>query len=244
MWNDFLDYVLIGFVAQLIDGAFGMAYGVISSSLLLSFGIPPAVTSATVHTSECFTTGASALSHHAFGNIDHFLFWKLLLPGIIGAIFGATILSSIDGQQFRPWIAGYLMILGILIVFKAFHPSQSKTVTTHIPLLGFVGATLDALGGGGWGSIVVSNLVSRGHDPRFTIGSVNTVEFFVTLAASITFFFTLGTIHLDIILGLAAGGMLSAPLGAYLSKRLPTRPFMAFVGLLIILVSLKNLLYG
>lgn len=241
MGTDFLYYVMIGFLAQLIDGAFGMAYGIISSSLLLSFGIPPVSTSAIVHTSECFTTGASALAHRAFGNIDRFLFWQLLLPGILGAIFGASVLSSIDGYHIRPYVATYLMLLGILIVFKACRRTPPKAITTHIPLLGFVGATLDALGGGGWGSIVVSNLVARGHDPRFTVGSVNTVQFFVASAAAITFFSRLGIVHVEIILGLALGGMLSAPFGAYLSKHLPRRPFMALVGLLIILVSLRNL---
>lgn len=242
MWDDFFIYMVIGFIAQGIDGTFGMAYGVISSSLLLSFGLSPVITSATVHASECFTIGASALAHHAFGNVSRFLFWKLLLPGIIGAIFGAALLSSVDANHFRPWVASYLMVLGIFIFFKACRQPKSKAVTTHIPLLGFVGATLDAIGGGGWGSIVVSNLVARGHDVRFTIGSVNAVEFFVTLAASITFFITLGLSHLNVIAGLACGGMLSAPFGAYLSRHLPKRPFMGLVGLLIIALSARNLL--
>lgn len=241
MWDEFFIYMIIGFIAQGIDGAFGMAYGVICSSLLLSFGLPPTITSATVHASECFTIGASALAHHAFGNVSRFLFWKLLLPGILGAIFGAALLSSVNGDQFRPWIASYLMILGMVILIKAFRKTERRAVTTYIPLLGFVGATLDAIGGGGWGSIVVSNLVARGSHVRFTIGSVNAVEFFVTLAASITFFLTLGISHIPIIAGLACGGVLSAPFGAYLSKHLPLRPFMAIVGLLIISLSARTL---
>lgn len=239
--EDFFFYMLTGFIAQLIDGTFGMAYGAVSSSLLLSFGLPPAITSSTVHTSECFTTGASALSHHAFGNVNRLLFWKLLFPAVIGAVFGALVLSSIDGNTFRPWIASYLMVLGVSIIVKALFLKKTKPVTTYLPLLGFCGATLDAIGGGGWGAIVVSNLVARGENVRFTIGSVIAVEFFVTLAATITFFLTIGIHHLDVVLGLASGGVLSAPLGAYLSKHLPTTPFMILVGCLIIAISLRTL---
>ena len=240
--DHFLLYVLAGFVAQIIDGALGMAYGVTASSLLISFGVPPAATSATVHAAECFTTGASAISHHAFGNVDKFLFRRLLIPAVIGAIIGAYALSSFPGDALKPWIAGYLLIMGVVIIAKAFMQFPSRNVTSHLVPLGFFGAMIDAIGGGGWGPIVASNLIARGNNVRITVGSVNAVEFFVTLAASVTFFLTLGLTHWQVILGLALGGVAAAPFGAWLSKRIPVRPFMVLVGVLIVILSTRNLL--
>jgi uncharacterized membrane protein YfcA len=207
----------------------------------MAFGVPPAATSATVHAAECFTTGASAISHHAFGNVDRFLFRRLLIPAVIGAIIGAYLLSSI-GDVLKPWVSGYLILMGIVIVIKAFVRVAPKNVTTHLTPLGFFGALVDAMGGGGWGPIVASNLIVRGNDVRITVGSVNAVEFFVTLAASITFFLPIGLTHWSIILGLAIGGVIAAPLGAWAAKRIPHKPFMIFVGLLVIAVSTRNLL--
>jgi uncharacterized protein len=240
--DHFLYYVLAGFVAQIIDGALGMAYGVTASSLLISFGVPPAATSATVHAAECFTTGASAISHHAFGNVDKFLFRRLLIPAVIGAIIGAYILSSFPGDALKPYISGYLIIMGVVIIAKAFMQFPPRNVTSHLVPLGFFGALVDAIGGGGWGPIVASNLIARGNNIRITVGSVNAVEFFVTLAASVTFFLTLGLTHWHIILGLALGGVVAAPFGAWLSKRIPVRPFMVLVGVLIVTLSSRNLL--
>ncbi len=244
--TEFLWYVFAGFVAQLIDGSLGMAYGVTASTLLLGFGVPPAATSATVHAAECFTTGASAISHHAFGNVDRLLFRRLLIPAIIGAVLGAYILTSIPGEVIRPYMAGYLLIMGGIIVLKAFREFPPRTVTTHLGPLGFVGALLDALGGGGWGPIVATNLIVRGNDLRLTVGSVNAVEFFVTLAASVTFILTIGLSHWSIILGLAIGGVLAAPIGAWACKRIPVKPFMILIGLLVIALSVRTILkyYG
>jgi hypothetical protein len=240
--SEFFLYVAAGFAAQLIDGALGMAYGVSASTLLLSFGVPPAATSATVHAAECLTTGASAISHHAFGNVDRELFKKLLPAGIIGAVLGAYILVKLPGEALKPYIAGYLLIMGCIIVFKAFRDFPPRTVTTHLAPLGFVGAFLDALGGGGWGPIVATNLIVRGNDLRQTVGSVNAVEFFVTLAASVTFVLTLGLTNWPIIAGLALGGVLAAPIGAWACKRIPPKPFMMLVGLLVIALSLRTIL--
>jgi uncharacterized protein len=230
--TEFLWYVLAGFAAQLVDGSLGMAYGVTASTLLLGLGVPPAATSATVHAAECLTTGASAISHHAFGNVNRVLFRRLLIPGIIGAVLGAYILTSIPGDVLKPYIAGYLLIMGCVIVLKAFREFPPRTVTTHLAPLGFFGACLDALGGGGWGPIVATNLIVRGSDLRETVGSVNAVEFFVTLAASITFILSLGLSHWSIILGLGVGGVLAAPLGAWACKRIPVKPFMILIGIL------------
>jgi uncharacterized protein len=238
---DFLLYVVIGFAAQLIDGALGMAYGVTASSLLLGFGVPPAVSSATVHAAECFTTGTSAISHHAFGNIDRKLFRRLLLPGMLGAGIGAYLLTMIDGDMLKPWIAGYLLLMGVVILFKAFRELVPREVTSHVSTIGFIGALLDAMGGGGWGPIVASNLIARGHELRLTVGSVNAVEFFVTLTASVVFLTTIGLSHWVIVLGLALGGVIAAPFGAWLVRFVRPKLLMPVVGLLVIGLSIRTL---
>lgn len=241
MTEELVLYALAGFLAQLIDGALGMAYGVTASSLLMSFGVPPAAASATVHAAECFTTGASALSHRAFGNISRDLFRRLLLPGVIGAVIGAYVLTAIPGERLRPFIAAYLLLMGLVIIRKAFRSVPPRVVDTHLGPLAFLGALADAIGGGGWGPIVASNLIARGHDLRLTIGSVNAVEFFVTLASSLVFLVTLGVGHWQIIVALAAGGLLAAPLGAWVCGRLPRKPFMIAVGLLVAALSARTL---
>jgi uncharacterized membrane protein YfcA len=241
MVEEFGIYVLAGLVAQLIDGALGMAYGITATSLLLTAGVPPAVASATVHTAECVTTGVSAVSHHAFGNVSRDLFRRLLLPGVVGAAIGATLLSMLPGDAIAPWVSGYLVIMGVVIIIKAFRQFPPRNVTTHLAPLGFFGALVDAIGGGGWGPIVGSTLIVRGASVRLTIGSVNAVEFFVTLSASITFFLTLGITHWWIVAGLALGGAIGAPFGAWACRHVPTRPFMVLVGLLVIGLSLRTL---
>lgn len=240
-FTEFLPYVLIGFVAQVVDGALGMAYGITASSLLLGAGVPPAVSSATVHAAECFTTGSSALSHRAFGNIDREQFRRLLLPAIIGAAAGAWLLTQLDGDSLKPWIAGYLLLMGVVIVLKAFRECPPKRVTTHLAPLGFFGALVDAIGGGGWGPIVSSNLLARGNGFRMTVGTVNAVEFFVTLTASLVFLLGLGLGNWKIIAGLALGGVLAAPFGAWLVSRIRPRPVQCVVGLLVIGLSLRTL---
>lgn len=242
MPDDFMWYVLAGFAAQLVDGSLGMAYGITASTLLLGLGVPPAAASATVHAAECFTTGVSAASHHAFGNVNKVLFHKLLLPAIIGAVMGAYILASMPGDALRPYVAGYLLIMGCVIVLKGFREFPPRTVTTHLGPLGFFGAFIDALGGGGWGPIVASTLIVRGSELRITVGSVNAVEFFVTLAASLTFFLTLGLTNWPIILGLALGGVVAAPIGAWACTRIPVKPFMILIGILVIALSLRTIL--
>jgi uncharacterized membrane protein YfcA len=240
---DLLAYAAIGFAAQVVDGALGMAYGVTASTLLLGVGVPPAVSSATVHAAECFTTGASALSHHAFGNIDRNLFRRLLLPGIAGAATGAYILVQLPGDALKPWVAGYLLLLGLVILLKGFREVIPQRVRTHLAPLGFLGALVDAVGGGGWGPVVGSTLLARGNEARFTIGTVNAVEFFVTLTASIVFLLTLGVSHWQIVAALALGGVIAAPLGGFLLKRLPARWLLVVVGLLVIGLSARTLVH-
>jgi uncharacterized membrane protein YfcA len=230
-----------GFAAQLVDGALGMAYGVTASTLLLGGGLAPAVASATVHAAECFTTGASALSHRAFGNIDRRLFRRLLLPGMAGAAIGAYALSHVDGDLLKPWIAGYLLLVGAMLLLRAVRDRPPREVRRHVGPLGFFGALVDAIGGGGWGPIVSSHLLAGGNAFRLTVGTVNAVEFFVTLTASAVFLFTLGTSQVAVIVALALGGVIAAPAGAWLVRRVPARPMLGVVGALVIALSLRTL---
>ncbi len=238
---DFLTYLAIGFGAQLVDGALGMAYGVTASTLLLGTGLSPAVTSATVHAAESFTTGASAVSHRAFGNIDRRLFLGLLLPGVAGAAIGAFLLTRVDGNAIKPWVAAYLLLVGAGLLYRALRDTAPCEVGRQVAPLGFIGGALDAIGGGGWGPIVTSHLLARGNAFRFTIGSVSAVEFFVALTASLVFLLTLGLSHWSVILALGLGGVLAAPLGSWLVGRVPTRPMLVVVGLLVIALSTRTL---
>ena len=239
---EFLFYVVVGFLAQLIDGTLGMAYGLSASSLLLSYGLPVASVSATVHAAEVFTTGFSAVSHHYFGNVDTALFKRLVVPGMVGAACGAYFLASFPGDVLRPWVAGYLLLMGGLIVVRVFRTVPPVRVGEHVVPLGLAGAFVDAVGGGGWGPVVASTLVARGNYVRTTVGSVNAAEFFVTLTASLTFVLTLGIGHWPTVAGLALGGVVAAPVGAWACRRIPHRPFLFLVGLLVIGLSIRTLL--
>ena len=242
----FLLYVLVGFLAQMIDGALGMAYGVSSNTFLLSLGIPPAAASASVHMAEVVTTGISGISHWKLGNVDWKLVRRLLIPGVIGGALGAYLLTSIDGNIIKPFIAVYLLIMGGVIVYKAFTlVPRNKPDGYHGPrisLLGLFGGFCDAIGGGGWGPVVTSTLVARGKNPRMTIGSVNFSEFFVTLVQSILFVLTLNFMeYWQVILGLLVGGAIAAPIAARLAQKLPLKALMIFVGILIIVLSIRTL---
>lgn len=239
--NTVIIFILIGFSAQIIDGAIGMAYGVISTSILLSIGIPPAAASASVHTSEVVTTFVSGLSHLKFKNVDKNLLNKLIIPGVIGGVLGAYILTAIPGGKIKPFIAVYLLIMGLLIIWKAFKKVQEKKILNKIFPLALAGGFFDATGGGGWGPIVTSTLVARGNNPRLTIGSVDTSEFFITVAEVVTFIAILGLMHWDVIVGLMIGGVIAAPLAAYVCKKIPSRKLMVIVGILIIVLSIRTI---
>lgn len=236
-------YILGGFIAQMIDGALGMAYGVSATTFLMSFGVPAAAASASVHTSEIFTSGVSGLMHLRFGNVNSKLFKNLLLPGILGAILGAYILTSLENYNsyIKPIVAMYTMTLGIVIIRKALAAKRRKKKTKNVGILAVVGGFLDSVGGGGWGPIVTSTLLAGGRNARFTIGSVNLAEFFVAFASSVTFsiFLGMGT-YFQIILGLVLGGMIAAPIAASLSSKLPVKTIMLIVGIVIIIVSLNT----
>lgn len=243
--SSILLYILAGFVAQMIDGALGMAYGITATSFLLSFGISPAASSASVHASEVFTSGVSGLMHLKFGNVNTKLFKGLLIPGIIGAILGAYILSSFEQYNYiiKPVVSIYTLILGVVIILKALKKDKVRSKIKRVFPLAVVGAFLDSIGGGGWGPIVSSTLIARGRNPRYTIGSVNLAEFFITLASSLTFITLIGLTHWAIIIGLIIGGVIAAPIAALLVNRIPTKAIMIIVGVVVIVLSLKRLLF-
>lgn len=238
-------YILAGFTAQMIDGALGMAYGVTATTFLLSFGVTPAASSASVHASEVFTSGVSGLMHLKFGNVNTKLFKSLLIPGVIGAILGAYILSSFEQYNFiiKPLVSLYTLILGIIIIFKALQKYTNKQNIKRIFPLAFIGGFLDSIGGGGWGPIVSSTLIARGRNPRYTIGSVNLAEFFIALSSSLTFVTIIGLTHWAIIAGLIIGGVIAAPIAAYIANKIPTKSIMILVGIVVIILSLKRLFF-
>jgi uncharacterized membrane protein YfcA len=240
--QEFLIFFCIGVFAQLVDGTLGMGYGATSTSFLLAYGVPPVISSTGVHVAEMFTTGASALSHHRFGNINKKLVKHLLIPGVLGSITGAYLLSDvIDGDVIKPFIAVYMIVLALIIMKKALKKNIVKKKTKSLDLLASFGGFMDAVGGGGWGPIVTSTLLGRGRNPRYTIGSVNAAEFAVSFASGITFMLFGGIHGWQVIIGLILGGVIAAPLGAYLVNKIPRKPMMIAVGVLIILLSLKTL---
>ena len=245
MIRDFILFAGVGFLAQLVDGALGMAYGVTSNTVLLAFGVPPATASASVHTAEMFTTAASGVSHTAHKNVDWKLFFKLAPAGVIGGALGAYVLTSIDGDVIKPFIVGYLGLMGLLILYRAVWPSQPRALHRLLaPPLGLAGGFVDAVGGGGWGPVVTSSLMGAGGNPRYVIGTVNTAEFFVTVAISAAFLFALLSGHWQdasdlmanaaAVAGLIIGGLFAAPLAGWMVKLAPQRVLGALVGALVL----------
>ncbi len=243
--SSILLYITAGFTAQMIDGALGMGYGVTATSFLLSFGITPAASSASVHASEVFTSGVSGLMHLKFGNVNTKLFKNLLIPGAIGAILGAYILSSFEEYNYiiKPVVSAYTLILGIVIVSKALKKDKIRQKIKRLFPLAFAGGFLDAIGGGGWGPIVASTLIARGRNPKYSIGSVNLAEFFIALSSSLTFVTIIGLTHWMIIVGLIMGGVIAAPIAAYLANKIPTKAVMLLVGIVVIILSLKRIIF-
>lgn len=235
-------YFGVGLLAQLVDGALGMAFGVTATTVMLSFGAAPAQASALVHIAEVFTTAASGASHLANRNVDWAIVRRIAIPGMIGGVLGATILVNIDGKVIAPFVTIYLAAMGVLILIKAIRLAIPREPNRRGLLpLGFAGGLLDAIGGGGWGPIVTSTLIGTGHVPRMVIGSVNLSEFAVTLATSMTLVLSLTLTDLTPVIPLILGGLVSAPFAGYLTRIAPTRLLMFAVGLLILGLSLRSL---
>lgn len=241
--DEFLKAAAVGFIAQSIDGALGMAYGISATTFLLGTGASPAVASASVHIAEIFTTGLSGLSHLRLGNVDRKLMLKLLIPGVIGGVIGALVVTKFDGAALKPWISAYLLVMGLYVLAKAWrHRRKPAQEPKHVAKLALFGGFVDAAGGGGWGPVVTTSLVGAGQDPRRTIGSVNFAEFFIAIASAGAFVIFIDAAPWATVAGLVAGGMFAAPLAAFLCRALPARALLALVGLLISGLSAYNLM--
>lgn len=236
-------FISIGFIAQLIDGCLGMAYGVFSTSTLIAMGVPLPVASASVHFSEIFTTFASGFAHLKFKNIDIPLLKKLAIPGIVGGVIGAYFLYSFQSDILKKLIAIYLLILGIRILVLAYKTNRRQSQTKSIPLLGFLGGFFDALGGGGWGPIVNTTLIAQGNSPKRIIGTTSVAEFFVTVTQSMMLFSFIGLYYWEIIFGLIVGGVCAAPISAYICQKIHTKLLMFVVAVVIIIMNLFNLCF-
>ncbi|WP_374339589.1 sulfite exporter TauE/SafE family protein [Methyloversatilis sp.] len=240
--DEFLKAAAVGFIAQSIDGALGMAYGISATTFLLGTGASPAVASASVHIAEIFTTGLSGLSHLRLGNVDRKLMLRLLIPGVTGGVLGALVVTHFDGAALKPWISGYLLVMGIYVLAKAWrHRRKPAQEPKHVAKLALFGGFVDAAGGGGWGPVVTTSLVGAGQDPRRTIGSVNFAEFFIAIASAGAFVIFIDAAPWATVAGLVAGGMFAAPLAAFLCRALPARALLVLVGTLISALSLYNL---
>jgi len=234
-----------GFLFALIDGAIGMSYGVTTTSFSLTMGIPPAAASMGVHLSEIMSNGIAGWMHYRMGNINWKLFKMLLIPGIIGAVSGAYILSSLEhySQYTKPFVSLYTLILGMVILSKAFNLKRKRTTEKikRIPLLGLGGGFIDAVGGGGWGSIVLSTLIAGGRNPRFSLGTVKLSRFFIALMSSLTFITMLNGNHWEAVAGLVIGSALASPIAAKISNQISTKAIMVSVGVIVILISIKSI---
>jgi hypothetical protein len=242
--GDFIALFVAGFAAQLVDGALGMGFGIVGTTIMLWLGLSPASASAMVHIAEVFTTGASGLSHALHRNVDWAYVRSLALPGIVGGALGAYVLVQIDGNTIRPFVTAYLAVMGGYILYRAITGNgwmSNAEKPGRLSVLGFAGGFLDAAGGGGWGPIVTGTLVGRGHAPRFVVGSVSLTEFFVTVTISATFILTLGITDIRPILGFVAGGIVAAPLAGFVVRIAPTRPLRGAVGALVLGISAVQL---
>ena len=239
------EFIFIGFFAELANGTLGMAYGVTTSAFLISIGITPVISSAMVHISEVFNAGAAGLIHYKIGNVNKKLFRKLLVPGIIGSVAGASLLFAFKNHThaLRMAVSVYTLLLGMVIIYKALASIKTKNKIKRISLVGLLSGFLDAMGGGGWGTIVSATLIAGGRNALYTIGSVSLSKFFVALASSITFIALMGSIQWMPIAWLVVGGLVAAPIGPYLAKHIPIKFTMILVALAIILISLKQIFF-
>ncbi|HVI32740.1 sulfite exporter TauE/SafE family protein [Phenylobacterium sp.] len=247
MTPDFWLFAAVGFAAQLVDGALGMAYGVVSTTVLLSVGVSPANASASVHAAKVFTGAASGLSHLFYRNIDWRLLRLLTLGGVVGGVFGAYVLTSVSGDAIKPYVVAWLALMGLVILWRAWKGTRPRVFSWRSPLpLGLAGGFFDAVGGGGWGPVVTSTLLGAGADPRKAIGTTNAAELFVAAATSAAFLGSLLTGHwqtaglrglLWSLAGLIIGGVAAAPIAGWMTKVLPHRLLTWIVGLVVVALA-------
>jgi uncharacterized membrane protein YfcA len=235
--------LLVGFLAEIVAGSMGMGYGVICTTILLILNVSPPVISASIHSAESFTTAAGTISHFKLGNVNKKLTRLLAIPAIIGAVIGALTLSYV-GERYakmtKPVLAVYTMYLGIRILQNAFSKKKINGIRkkTNIPLIGLIGGFIDSFGGGGWGPLVTGTFIKNGRTPRYVIGSSTVAKFILTFASAVTFVFTVGIHHWNIVAGLLIGGIITAPFSAMLTARLPVRKMFVAVGIVVIIMSL------
>lgn len=244
----FYYFLIAGFIFAMIDGAIGMSYGITSTTFSLSMGIPPASASTAVHISEILSCGIAGWMHLRMGNVNRKLFKILILPGIAGAVIGAYLLSSLEhyAMYTKPLVSLYTLILGTVILLRAIRAQRKKHVAKKIKkigLLGFGGGFIDAIGGGGWGSIVLSSLIAGGRHPRFSLGTVKATRFFIAMLSSLTFVTVLYHVHWDAVLGLVIGSAIASPIAARVSNKISAKTIMVAVAVIVILVSMKSI-YG
>jgi len=239
--SELFAFMVVGALAQLVDGALGMAFGVTSSGLLLALGVPPVAASASVHYAETFTCGASGISHLLAGNVRRALFLALVIPGVLGALIGVWIAIHVPPSWLRMLLAPYLLGMGAFLLFRSRWPAgQRLDVPRGTRATGWVAGLVDALGGGGWSAITVTMLLARGLQPRAVIGSVHLAKCVVSIAASVSFLLTIGVSHASAVAGLIIGGALAAPFGAIFVRRVPARVATALAGLAVLALGLNN----
>ncbi|NIG54595.1 sulfite exporter TauE/SafE family protein [Chitinophaga sp. Cy-1792] len=247
--STFYYFLIAGFIFAMIDGAIGMSYGITSTTFSLSMGIPPASASTAVHISEILSNGIAGWMHFKMGNINKKLFKLLIIPGITGAVIGAYLLSSLEhySTYTKPVVSLYTLILGSIILKRAIQARRAKVQQgkkiKKIGILGFFGGFIDAIGGGGWGSIVLSSLIAGGRHPRFSLGTVKLCRFFIAMLSSLTFVTVLSHVHWDAVSGLVIGSALASPIAAKVSNRISAKTIMIAVAVIVILASLKSI-YG
>lgn len=237
-----------GFMAEIVAGSMGMGYGVICTTILLLLNVPPPVVSASIHSAESFTTAAGGFSHYKLGNVNKKMVWVLFPLAIVGSIIGALTLSHY-GEHYahivKPIIACYTLYLGVNILRNAFKDKNKSRIKTkkrtNLRVLGLVGGFIDSFAGGGWGPLVTGTLIKEGRIPRYVVGSSTVAKFLLTVTSAITFIFTIGIHHWNIVLGLLLGGVFTAPFSAMLTSKLPTKKMFVVVGIVVILMSLVTI---
>lgn len=231
----------VGFLAQLIDGCVGMGYGISASSILATLGLPPALTSATVHAAEVVTAGVSSASHAWFRNIDRRILLSLVVPGVVGGVLGASLLARVPSRAVRPFVWMYLLATALMVLTRAILRRETLPVRSQGPTLGAVAGFLDAIGGGGWGTIVTSTMIARGVTPRYAIGTSNAAIFFVASGTCLTLWMQLGALRYDMVIALLSGGAVAAPIAAYVTRHVPQRAAAAAVGLVVFVLGASGL---
>ncbi|MEI7736021.1 MAG: sulfite exporter TauE/SafE family protein [Ferruginibacter sp.] len=241
--NMFYWMLLVGFGAEVVAGSMGMGYGVICTSLLLILNVPPPVVSASIHSAEAFTSAAGSISHWQLGNVNKKLVKALAIPAIIGAVIGALLLTYV-GEKYakitKPFIAGYTIYLGVKIIQNAFKKKNisHQKKKNNITVLGLIGGFIDSFGGGGWGPLVTGTFIKNGRTPRFVIGSSTVAKCILTVASAVTFIFSIGISHWNVVAGLLIGGIVTAPFSAMLTAKLPTKKMFIAVGIVVIICGL------